>query len=71
MFERRHYEAVAKELAYQREQIDLGHPDSATAMGIRAVRVEQWRDTVIGFERMFATGNPRFDAERFRKACGA
>lgn len=56
MFERRHYEAVAKVL-YERRPDGGGRPGKA------------WANVCLGFMDFFSRDNPRFSRDRFLQAC--
>jgi hypothetical protein len=61
-FTRKHYTEVARIIREQFEYLGTSGTDTAEARSAVA-RV------AIGLRSMFASDNPRFDAERFAKAC--
>jgi hypothetical protein len=56
MYTRRHFEDLARTLRSSRPEEPKAH--------------WQWRLTVASFAQLFARNNPRFDSERFLRACG-
>ena len=59
MFERRHYESVAKVIASAQEG---ARGNSAEECGVSSV--------MLKLTNLFAADNPNFDHKRFIKACG-
>lgn len=66
-FTRKHYETAARIIRTQREHNAHYAGDGNSQFNQGA----QWAAKVIGdrLSTMFASDNPRFDAERFAKAC--
>jgi hypothetical protein len=56
-FTQKHFVAIAATMYHER-------PEEPRAYW-------QWRLTIGALAQMFARANPRFDAERFMRACGA
>jgi predicted dinucleotide-utilizing enzyme len=60
MFQHRHYEAIAEIMADINRSIHLGEISAAESFGV----------VDIAIRNMFAEDNPKFNRERYIKACG-
>ncbi len=56
---RRHFRLIADTLACSKPDVERGEPGDV-----------QWRWTVDNFARQLAGTNGRFDADKFKAACG-
>lgn len=69
MFSKRHYEALARVLS-ERQQVQVtteaAYPDLWNMIRNRRMELDCVRDALVS---IFTADNPRFDAERFNKAC--
>jgi len=66
MFQKRHCEALAKSLMGARP-LRYGNPSP----GLERSMCNQWYTDVFEIASMLIADNPKFDNNRFTKACGA
>lgn len=68
MFTQRHYEAVARRV---RGLFPVDMPNTVVegVVDVHLIRVRDWARTVNAFADSFAEDNPRFNRERFVRAC--
>lgn len=69
-FSKRHYEQIAGIIAALRENDNGPKPESTFGQGMREGAKNRMEVMQGALVRIFARDNPRFDAERFNKACG-
>lgn len=65
MFQRRHYEKIAASLHRSQMAKSLERDNKHRLQAIDGIRL-----VAIDIASTFAADNPRFDRERFMKACG-